>query len=155
MATGGSSTNQIKSLRINITGAIIQPFNLCLWVWTIVLGSIFLFPLFFICCNWWKRKTFQTFTVDPSGYQGVAELIQFSGAQEIYLTVQDNFFNQSKAHILLEAVSRSRIQNFSFVNVAQNFDADGHNYSDFDIYMRPLIQYVKYAEISWGRKFVR
>lgn len=80
MATQGPQ-KEIKSLRINMTGSILHTFNMCWWVTTIILGSIFLFPLFFICCDWWKRKTFQTFTTDPAGYEGVAKLIKFSGAQ--------------------------------------------------------------------------
>lgn len=80
VATQGSQKD-IKSLRINMSGSILQTFNLCCWITTIIFGSIFLFPLFFICCDWWKRKTFQTFTTDPAGYEGVAKLIQFSGAQ--------------------------------------------------------------------------
>ncbi len=73
--------SDIKSLRINISGAILQSFNMCCWVSTIVFGSIFLFPLFFVCCDWWKRKALQTFTVDPAGYEGVVKMIQYSGAQ--------------------------------------------------------------------------
>jgi len=70
------------------------------------------------------------------------------------LTVQDSYFNSTKAHILTEAISRSRIQNISFSNCVAGFNAIGDNYSTFDMYMRPMKQYVKFAEISWGRKFV-
>lgn len=41
------------------------------------------------------------------------------------------------------------------MNITNGFDTLESNYSDFDNYMRPLLQYVKFAEISWGRKFVR
>jgi hypothetical protein len=60
-----------------------------------------------------------------------------------------------KAHILINALSRSKIQNFSFTNIAPNFDIKGRNYSDFDKYMLNARQYAKYGDISWGRKFLR
>jgi hypothetical protein len=69
--------------------------------------------------------------------------------------VQDNYFNVAKAHLLIDALSRSRIENFTFCNVAQNFDTEGNNEANFEEYMRPIQEYVKNAEISWGRKFVR
>jgi hypothetical protein len=72
--------DQVKSLRVNINGSVIQSFNMCCWITTIIFGSIFVFPLFFICCDWWKRRTFQTFSIDPSGYEGIAQMIQYSGA---------------------------------------------------------------------------
>lgn len=71
------------------------------------------------------------------------------------MTLQDNYFNQGKAHILIDAISRSRIQNVTIMNIAPGFDTIDHNYSDFQIYMRPILQFVKFSEISWGRKFVR
>ena len=71
------------------------------------------------------------------------------------MTLQDNYFNPAKAHILIEAISRSRIQNVTIMNVVPGFDTLDNNYSNFQDYMRPLLQYVRFAEISWGRKFVR
>jgi hypothetical protein len=62
------SSSEINSLRVNISGTVIQTFNLCCWVWTIIMGSIFLFPLFFVCCGWWKRKALPLSVVDRMGY---------------------------------------------------------------------------------------
>lgn len=55
----------------------------------------------------------------------------------------------------MDAISRSRIQNVTIMNVVPGFDTLDNNYSNFNEYMRPVLQYVKFAEISWGRKFVR
>ena len=145
----------MKSLRINMSGSMIQTFNICCWIWTIVMGSLFIFPLFFVCCNWWKKRALQTVVIDPYGYEGLAALIQYSGASEIYLTIQDNYFDINKAHTLINAISRSRIQNFSMVNIATGFDVTGSNYTDFNQYMLPIYQYIKFGEITWGRKIVR
>ena len=45
-----------KSLRINITGTQTKGNDLCCFWATIIVGSIIIFPLFFICCNWWKKR---------------------------------------------------------------------------------------------------
>ncbi len=143
------------SLRIDIAGTILQTFNMCCWITTIICGSVLLIPLFFFCCDWWKRKTLQTLIVDLVGYAGVAKMIQYTGATQVYLTVQDNYFSQAKAQILIQAISKAKIQNFTFINTVEGFDALENNYSEFDKYMRPILQYVKHAEISWARKVVR
>ena len=54
-------SSQIKSLRINITGSVIKTFDYCCMISTMLIGSILIFPLFFVCCDWWKRKTFPIF----------------------------------------------------------------------------------------------
>jgi len=38
-------------------------------------------------------------------------LIRAKNSQEFYLIVQDNFFDQDKANILIEAISKSRLKN--------------------------------------------
>lgn len=52
-----------KSLRINITGTQVKNADPCCFWSTIVLGSIFIFPLFFICCDWWKKRTGMLFNI--------------------------------------------------------------------------------------------
>jgi hypothetical protein len=41
---------------------------------------------------------------------------------DFYLNIQDNFFNQEKANILLEGIKNSSVKNFVFSNIAQPFD---------------------------------
>lgn len=57
------SLSKYKSLRINLTGNIIKANSLCCFWGTIILGSIFIFPLFFICCDWWKKKVNKAYQV--------------------------------------------------------------------------------------------
>lgn len=76
---------------------------------TFVLGSIFILPLFFICCDWWKRKTNTLYIVENEGYDAVIELVKKSKAVELYLTIQDNFFNRSKVEVILDMLSKSSI----------------------------------------------
>ena len=118
------------------------------------LGSIFLFPLFFICCDWWKKIINKLYSVEMSGYEGAAQLILNSRADDVYLMVQDNLFNESKAQVLIKALERSAVRNFVFNNVAVGFNSDGYNFSDFDIYMRPIKSLGMRSDISWASKFV-
>lgn len=93
-----------RSLRINITGTMIKTNNMCCFWQTIIWGSIFLFPLFFICCDWWKKIVNKIYLVENSGYEGIAQLIINSRAEDVYLMVQDNLFSSSKAEILIKAL---------------------------------------------------
>ena len=70
------------------------------------------------------------------------------------MTVQDNYYCQQKAQILINAIARSNVKNFTFVNIAQAFDVKGNNYSDFQKYMQSVYQFIKFGDISWGNKFV-
>lgn len=121
-----------------MTGTMIKTNDLCCFWNTIIWGSIFLFPLFFICCDWWKRRVNKLYTVEHAGYDGISELIQNSRADDVYIMVQDNLFDQNKAESIKNALKRSNVKNFVFNNVALGFDAQGNNYSHFDKYMRPI-----------------
>lgn len=55
---------QYKEVRMNVTGSQIKEGNRCCVLWTIIMGSIFLFPLFFICCDWWKKMTNKLYHVE-------------------------------------------------------------------------------------------
>lgn len=89
-----------------------------------------------------------------SGYEGAAQIILNSRADDVYLMVQDNLFNESKSQVLIKALERSAVRNFVFNNVAVGFNSDGSNFSDFDIYMRPIKSLGMRSDISWASKFV-
>jgi hypothetical protein len=83
------------------------------------------------------------------------ELIEKNKAEEVYLQIQDNFFNRNKAEALIEGLSKiGRVNNFVFRNVASAFDSEGSNYSDFDEYMRPFKKVIKRTDIIWGGQVV-
>lgn len=46
---------EYESIRVNLTGTLYKPENMCCFWWTIIVGSLLIFPLFFICCDWWKK----------------------------------------------------------------------------------------------------
>lgn len=84
---------KFRSLRINITGTMVKTNNMCCFWNTIIFGSIFLFPLFFICCDWWKRIVNKIFAVEMQGYEAIAEILRNSRAEDVYVMVQDNLFD--------------------------------------------------------------
>lgn len=118
------------------------------------MGSILIFPLFFICCDWWKRRVNRIYNVENCGYDSLLDIIRNSEAEELYLMVQDNLFNRSKAEAITEALSHSRIKNFVFNNVASGFDCDHNNFSDFIHYMKPIKSLILRSDITWGAKLV-
>ncbi len=44
--------------------------NCCFWS-TILCGSLVLFPWFFLCCDWWKRRVNKLYHVDNQGYDAL------------------------------------------------------------------------------------
>jgi len=91
----------VKSLRINITGTQVKNMDTCCLYSTIISGSILVLPLFFFCCDWWKRKVNVLYNVENQGYDALTELIKGCEAEELYLMIQDNFFNRSKAEVII------------------------------------------------------
>jgi hypothetical protein len=64
--------------------------------------------------------------------------------------VQDNFFNRSKAEVIVETIQKSTVKNFVFQNVVKGFDVDGKNYTNFLSYMRPIKSALIKSDVSWG-----
>lgn len=150
----GEELAKYRSLRINITGTMIKTNNICCFWNTVIWGSIFLFPLFFICCDWWKKIVNKLYSVEMQGYEAVAQIIVNSRAEDAYLMVQDNLFNESKARVLIKALERSGVRNFVFNNVAVGFNAEANNFSDFDTYIRPIKSLQIRSDISCATKFL-
>ena len=111
-----------KSLKIHLIGLPTKGYNQCCFWTTIFFGRILIFPLTFICCDWWKKLVQKSFAVDVSGYEAMAELLKKSRADDVYLMVQDNFFNEYKAKIIISALRDSSVKNFVFSNTAMEFN---------------------------------
>lgn len=94
------------------------------------------------------------YNVENSGYDAVVDLVRHSAADELYLMLQDNFFNRSKSEVLLETLQSSKIKNLVINNVAGGFDADGSNFSNFEEYMKPFKSAIPRSDISWATKIV-
>lgn len=67
---------QYKSIRIYMIGEVIQTFNCCLYVWTIIIGSILLLPLICLCLDCWRRRVFPLYKANSVGYEGICQMIK-------------------------------------------------------------------------------
>lgn len=84
-----------------------------------------------MCCDWWKKIVYPAFDVPESTYRALGNLIFAPNIQTITLNVNDNRFNKTKAQILYDMLSRSRLRGFTFVNSAMYFDYENNEYSNF------------------------
>lgn len=105
---------------------------------TIIWGSILIFPLCFICMDWWKRCTLPAYTIAINVYVSLGKIIKAPNIKNLTLTVIDNNFDQQKAQILYNHIAESRIRGFTFVNAAGNYNFLSNEYSDFVKNMRPI-----------------
>ena len=50
--------SSVKKANIICDGVEIKQINLCCFIFTFVCGSFLIFPLCFMCCDWWKRLVY-------------------------------------------------------------------------------------------------
>ena len=61
----------IKDVNLTLLGNQITSFGTCCFICTIIWGSIVIFPLCFMCCNWWKKMVYPTTIVPISSYAAI------------------------------------------------------------------------------------
>lgn len=116
----------------------IKPYSCWGYVCTIIWGSILLFPLFFICCGWWKRCVYPAYEIPYSVYESIGKLFRSQSLRNVALYITDNTFDRAKAQILYNFVSASKITGFTLINNAGPYDFKGNEYSDFLQNMQPI-----------------
>jgi hypothetical protein len=58
------------------------------------LFSCLIFPIFFMCCLWWKKIVFPAYEINEYTYRNLAKIVNMnSGVISLNLTVVDNAFN--------------------------------------------------------------
>ena len=55
--------NTAKDANITVTGIEVKEMSMASYMCTLIWGSIILFPLFFMCMDWWKRCTYAIYDV--------------------------------------------------------------------------------------------
>jgi hypothetical protein len=122
---------------------------------TIIWGSFIILPLFFICCDWWKRCTFPAFDISPAVYMSFAKVFRAPNIKNVTLTVVDSTFDANKANILYNLLSESRLRGFTFINGAGAYDFNGRENSDFIKNMRPIKMLNNViSDMRWGSDIV-
>jgi hypothetical protein len=90
---GGIETSVLQ-LNLNIVGNKLKATNNCCYNITFMLGICLIFPLFFMCCMWWKRIVNPLYELSVSAYQNMANLIgKAPNLNNLTLTIVDNAFN--------------------------------------------------------------
>ena len=118
-------------------------------------GSMVIFPLFFVCCDWWKNCVYPAHDIDFSVYSALARLFKSPSLRNVSLTVIDSTFENTKSSILYQMVSESRISGFTFINQAGDWNFLKNEYSDFTRNMKP-IKFLPnvMSDIRWGTQIV-
>ena len=146
-----SQINQINDASIRVTGIEIKPRSELSQGCTIIWGSVLLFPIFFVCCNWWKKCTHACYDIPQCVYQGLARLIKSGSLRNVTINIEDNHFGAAKANILCEAVSQSELKGFTLINNARGYDLNDNEYSDFKARIEPIKQISSIiSDIRWN-----
>lgn len=101
----------------------------------IVLGSILIFPLFFLCCPCFKRKTSEIRRLEQEAYSEIGRAIKECPKLTVVMVgVADSYINAQKTHALEERVIQSSGMTFHFTNYMAPLDQEGEEYSQFPSY---------------------
>ncbi len=140
---------------VNATGVEVQAMNMMSFMCTIIWGSFIFIPLFFMCCDWWRRCTFPAYTISAGVYMSLGKLLRAPNLKNITINVIDNNFDEGKARILYNMLAESRVRGFTFVNGAGHYNFLGNEYSNFVANMRPIKSLSNVtSDIRWGTEIV-
>ena len=141
-------------LKINIMGNQVKSFNYGCLYFFIAMISLFLFPIFLICTDCCRRKIEKLFNIDLGVYDAIGAIIAELKPKEVYIVVQDNYFNETKCSAITKGLEVSHINKFQFVNTALGINSYGHNYSDFELYARQWKDMIPWVRARWAKKGV-
>ena len=92
---------------------------ICTTVW----GGFLIFPMCFMCCDWWKKMVYPAYEVPESTYYSLQNLFSLPAIQSVTLRVVDNRLDANKCQILYNALSRApSLKGFSFSNQTGMYD---------------------------------
>lgn len=57
------ANSNIREATISCTGTQVSETNVCCIICTAIWGGILIFPMCFMCCDWWKRIAYASFNV--------------------------------------------------------------------------------------------
>ena len=79
--------------KITVTGVEVKPMRVCSLILTFMCVCL-IFPICFICMDWWKRCTYGAYSVHNNVYIALGKIILGAKISNITLSVIDNTFNQ-------------------------------------------------------------
>lgn len=125
---------------------------MCCYLTTLITGSFIIIPLFFMCCGWWKKIVFPAFEINFNVYESLAQVIKSApNLKSMSITVIDNCFDTAKSKCLYDAISMSRLNGLSFINLATQVNYNSNEYNNFADNMRPIKALPNLvSDIRWG-----
>lgn len=61
-------------------------------------GALLLFPLFFMCCQWWKKLVYPRYELNPEVFNSLAKMVRCAPDLKLLtLTIADSSFDHFKA----------------------------------------------------------
>lgn len=146
--------SSIREATIMCTGTEIKTMNLCCFLFTVLCGGFLIFPLCFMCCDWWKKMVYPAHDIPIVAYQSLGRLISSPYLMNITINVVDSRFGAEKCQLLYSALSRSQVKGFQFTNGAGFYDYENDESSRFLERMRPIKSLPMQSEIKWGMELV-
>lgn len=154
MAPQGNELS-IQQANIMIVGTKSKPGNDWCHAFTVIFGSLLIFPLFFMCCMWWKKIVYPTYDLTMDAYQNLANFLsRAQNVNNLNLTVVDNSFGSQKARIIHDTLARSRITGFTFNNRALNCNGQHNEADDFRTNMAGIKSLNMSTSMTWGDMIV-
>jgi hypothetical protein len=148
---GPASTGKaLQQANITIAGIKTKGTNQCCIASTIILGGVCIFPLCFMCCDWWKKIAHPTYEISIETYNDIGRFInKNSTMNNLTLTVADNSFNAEKANILAESIRSSRLTGFTFLNIAVPLNHLQNEANDFINNAAPIKSLGIATSLTW------
>lgn len=108
----------VQQANITLVGNKTKSSNICCFMMTFMFFCL-IFPLFFMCCEWWKKIVSPIYELTAQAYQSIGDFLRVNPTvTNLNLTVVDNAFSPEKARILAAALGGSRVTGITFVNAA-------------------------------------
>ena len=132
-----------------MVGELVDDYNFCCVFWTFMFACL-IFPIFFICCSWWRRIAHATYVAPFSSYQALQHVFALPNMKNLTLMITDNGFGSEKIDWLYDMVSKSELQSFTLVNLAGMYNnSSDDEYSNFKERMQKFKSLKVLTDIRW------
>ena len=143
---------QLVEIRINVVGSKTESTSNCCYTLTILLGIFLIIPLFFMCCDWWKRIVHPKYVVNLQFYVLLGNFLRKNPTTRMLnLTIGDSAFDREKAQLLCQSLNGSRVDALTFKNSTSPTNYKSSEFDDFQTNVQPIKALPICSTISWGK----
>lgn len=150
VAPEASMPAPIQQANITLVGNKTKSSNICCCFMTLMCVCL-IFPIFFMCCEWWKKMVCPLYELTAQAYQSIGDFIRVNPTvTNLNLTVIDNAFSAEKARILAAGLSNSRITGITFINGAIALNGSQNELDNFAGNVQPIKSLNLTSSVTWG-----